>query len=51
MLSQAQEQFDATQQTKILEPKDIASSVVFAVTQPPYCAVNEILVEPRDGAS
>ncbi len=32
---------------KVLEPADIGRAVVYAVTQPEWCAVNEILVEPR----
>eukprot|EP00956_Cyclotella_meneghiniana_P020989 scaffold37679_cov76-Cyclotella_meneghiniana.AAC.3 len=32
---------------KVLEPADVARAVVYAVTQPDWCAVNEILVEPR----
>ena len=33
---------------KVLEPADIGRAVVYAVTQPQWCAVNEILVEPRE---
>jgi NADP-dependent 3-hydroxy acid dehydrogenase YdfG len=33
---------------KVLEPADIGRAVVYAVSQPEWCAVNEILVEPRD---
>ena len=33
---------------KVLEPADIGRAVVYAVTQPEWCAVNEILVEPRE---
>ena len=33
---------------KVLEPRDIGRAVVYAVTQPECCAVNEILVEPRE---
>lgn len=33
---------------KVLEPRDIGRDVVYAVTQPEFCAVNEILVEPRE---
>jgi NADP-dependent 3-hydroxy acid dehydrogenase YdfG len=32
---------------KVLEPRDIAQAVIYTVTQPEHCAVNEILVEPR----
>ncbi|MBA3524040.1 MAG: SDR family NAD(P)-dependent oxidoreductase [Geodermatophilaceae bacterium] len=31
-----------------LQPEDIAAAVVYAVTQPPHVAVNEILVRPTD---
>jgi len=33
---------------KMLEPEDVAASVVYALSQPEYVAVNEVLVEPRD---
>jgi len=33
---------------KVLEPFDVAQAVVYAVSQPEWCAVNEILVEPRE---
>jgi thioester reductase-like protein len=33
---------------KILEPADVANSIVHALCQPEYVSVNEILVEPRD---
>jgi len=32
---------------KVLEPEDIGRAVVYAVSQPEWVAVNEILVEPR----
>lgn len=33
---------------KILEPADVANSIIHALCQPEYVSVNEILVEPRD---
>jgi NADP-dependent 3-hydroxy acid dehydrogenase YdfG len=33
---------------RVLDPEDVAASVVYALTQPDHVAVNEILVEPRD---
>jgi thioester reductase-like protein len=33
---------------KVLEPADIGRAVLYALTQPEWCAVNEILVEPRE---
>ena len=33
---------------RVLDPEDVASSVVYALSQPDHAAVNEILVEPRD---
>ena len=32
----------------VLDPEDVAASVVHALSQPEHVAVNEILVEPRD---
>ncbi|KAF2762990.1 putative hybrid NRPS/PKS enzyme [Pseudovirgaria hyperparasitica] len=34
--------------SKILDPEDIASSIVYALRQPGHVAVNELLIEPRD---
>ena len=33
---------------KMLDPKDVAASVIHALAQPEHVAVNEVLVEPRD---
>uniref|UniRef100_K3X1X3 NADP-dependent 3-hydroxy acid dehydrogenase YdfG n=1 Tax=Globisporangium ultimum (strain ATCC 200006 / CBS 805.95 / DAOM BR144) TaxID=431595 RepID=K3X1X3_GLOUD len=33
---------------EVLKAEDIGNAVLYAVTQPPYVAVNEILIEPRD---
>ncbi|EED93564.1 predicted protein [Thalassiosira pseudonana CCMP1335] len=33
---------------KVLEPRDIGRAVVYALSQPEWCAVNEILIEPRE---
>jgi NADP-dependent 3-hydroxy acid dehydrogenase YdfG len=33
---------------RVLDPEDVAASVVYALSQPEHVAVNEILVEPRD---
>lgn len=32
---------------KILDPEDIAKTVLFALSQPPHVALNEILIEPQ----
>jgi NADP-dependent 3-hydroxy acid dehydrogenase YdfG len=32
----------------VLDPEDVAASVVYALSQPDHVAVNEVLVEPRD---
>lgn len=33
---------------KILDPEDVANSIVYALKQPEHVAVNEVLIEPRD---
>ena len=33
---------------KILDPEDVANSIVYALRQPANVAVNEVLIEPRD---
>ena len=33
---------------KVLNPGDIGRAVVYAATQPDWCAVNQLLVEPRE---
>ena len=45
---QAQEMYDGSGSCKILEPTDVANAVLYAVTQPEYVGVNEILIEPRE---
>lgn len=45
---EARKDFDGSKNNKILVPSDIGNAVVYAVTQPEYAAVNEILIEPRE---
>ncbi|KAH8594350.1 hypothetical protein B0O99DRAFT_514258 [Bisporella sp. PMI_857] len=33
---------------KVLDPEDVANSIVYALRQPAHVAVNEVLIEPRD---
>ena len=33
---------------RVLDPEDVAASVVYALSQPEHVGVNEILVQPRD---
>ena len=33
---------------RVLDPEDVAASVLYALSQPGHVAVNEVLVEPRD---
>jgi len=49
-LEQAKEKYDGSASCRILEPEDVARAVVYAASQPEYCAVNEILIEPREGS-
>ncbi|KAI1630040.1 linear gramicidin synthetase subunit C [Exophiala viscosa] len=33
---------------EVLDPEDVANSIVYALKQPAHVAVNEVLIEPRD---
>jgi amino acid adenylation domain-containing protein/thioester reductase-like protein len=33
---------------QILDPEDVASSIVYALCRPPHVSINEVLIEPRD---
>ncbi|EXJ81404.1 hypothetical protein A1O3_07695 [Capronia epimyces CBS 606.96] len=33
---------------RVLDPEDVANSIVYALKQPAHVAVNEVLIEPRD---
>lgn len=46
--SEALEAYGGSSGAKVLDPEDVAASVVYALSQPEHVAVNEILVEPRD---
>lgn len=37
-------------ENQVLQPKDVAAAVLYAVTAPSHVAINEVLVEPRDQA-
>ena len=45
---QARAKYEVSADIKRLEPSDVANAVIYAVTQPAHCAVNEILIEPVD---
>ncbi|POM66658.1 Oxidoreductase [Phytophthora palmivora] len=45
---EAMKLYGGPSECEVLKPADIGRAVLYAVTQPPYVAVNEILVEPRD---
>ncbi|KAJ5925381.1 hypothetical protein N7454_008020 [Penicillium verhagenii] len=46
--AEAIKKFGEPSGAKILDPSDVANSIVHALTQPEHVSVNEILVEPRD---
>jgi NADP-dependent 3-hydroxy acid dehydrogenase YdfG len=46
--SDALELYGQPSGARVLDPEDVAASVVHALSQPDHVAVNEILVEPRD---
>ena len=45
---EALEQYGQPTGGKVLDPEDVARSVIYALSQPEHVAVNEVLVEPRD---
>ncbi len=46
--AEALERYGQPSGARILDPEDVAASVVHALRQPDHVAVNEVLVEPRD---
>ena len=45
---EALERFGGPTGARVLDPEDVAVSIVYALSQPKHVAVNEVLVEPRD---
>jgi NADP-dependent 3-hydroxy acid dehydrogenase YdfG len=45
---EALEEYGQPGDSRVLDPEDVAASVVYALVQPEHVAVNELLVEPRD---
>jgi len=45
---EALEEYGQPGASRVLDPEDVAASVVHALVQPEHVAVNEVLVEPRD---
>jgi len=45
---EALEEYGQPGKSRVLDPEDVAASVVHALVQPEHVGVNEILVEPRD---
>ncbi|KAL3480885.1 hypothetical protein BJX99DRAFT_219798 [Aspergillus californicus] len=45
---EAIEKFGGPSGAKILNPEDVANSIVYALRQPDHVSMNEILIEPRD---
>lgn len=45
---EAVEKFGQPSGAQIMDPEDVANSIVYALRQPPHVAVNEVLIEPRD---
>ena len=45
---EALEQYGQPTGARMLDPEDVAASILYALSQPEHVAVNEVLVEPRD---
>jgi amino acid adenylation domain-containing protein/thioester reductase-like protein len=46
--AEAIKKYGEPSRAKVLDPEDVASSIVYAVCQPEHVAVNEVLIQPRD---
>lgn len=46
--SEAVKKYGEPTGAKILDPDDVAASIVYALKQPQHVSVNEVLIEPRD---
>ncbi len=46
--AEALELYGQPSEARVLDPEDVAESVVYALKQPDHAAVNEVLIEPRD---
>ncbi|EER39104.1 nonribosomal peptide synthetase [Histoplasma capsulatum H143] len=46
--AEAIKQYGEPSGAKILDPEDVANSILYALGQPEHVAVNEVLIEPRD---
>lgn len=47
MFLQAELMYDWSTKVPILKPSDVGEAVLYALSQPSYCAVNELLIEPQ----
>ena len=45
---EALDEYGQPGESRVLDPEDVAASVVHALVQPEHVSVNEILIEPRD---
>jgi NADP-dependent 3-hydroxy acid dehydrogenase YdfG len=45
---EALEKYGEPSGAKVLDPEDVAGSIVYALKQPEHVAVNEVMIEPRD---
>ncbi|KAL9971919.1 hypothetical protein ACROYT_G018142 [Oculina patagonica] len=45
---EARQKYEVSADVKILEPRDIANAVIYALTQPSHVSVSEVMVEPTD---
>lgn len=46
--AEAIKQYGEPSGARILDPEDVAGTILFALKQPEHVAVNEVLIEPRD---